>query len=183
MRTSKEPLAELQDLMPPPKLPVGAIGDWHHIENKLGTRLPSDYKEFVRIYGAGAIGEMPICVSSPFSTINNLQQQIDGTTEGYRLMRKLGWELPYSIFPEQNGLLAWGNTGNGDYLNWLTRGDPDTWLIVVWYSAGAEFLRFEIGMVNFLAEALSLRLKVFPSDFLKPPLLYTPSEPVNQIGP
>ncbi|HMF16102.1 MAG TPA: SMI1/KNR4 family protein [Gemmataceae bacterium] len=174
-------MAELQILMPPPQHPVGTAGDWDSVEQKLGTRLPHDYKEFVRVYGAGRIGQMPIHISSPFSKTNNLQQHIDGTNAAYRLMIELGSEVPFPVFPERGGLLAWGNTGNGDYLNWLTKEEPDNWSVVVWDSADVEFLQFRMGMLKFLAEVISLRLDLFPADFLKRPLKYTSSESIDPV--
>lgn len=169
-----EPLDELATLVTVPKTPVGTTGDWESVEQRLGIRLPNDYKQFVRLFGACTIGELiSIHVSSPFSRLNCLDAHIEGTGNGYRLMRKLDCALPFPVFPEPGGLLAWGNTDNGDYLNWLTIGDADNWPIVVWLSG--DFERYEMGIVKFLAEVVSQRLRLFTSDVFAPPVKCIPS--------
>jgi hypothetical protein len=132
----------------------------------------------VKTYGAGSIGQLPLSVSSPFSQSNNLQMHIDGTTAVYHKMVSDGWDFPFSRFPEKGSLLSWGNTGNGDYLNWLIEGTANEWPIVVWQSADAEFSTFRMNMVSFLTEVLSNQLQIFPNSLLQPPFTYMPSLPI-----
>jgi hypothetical protein len=168
-----EPLAELATLVTIPMTPIGTTGDWESVEQRLGIRLPDDYKQFVRLFGACTFGELiPIHVSSPFSRLNSLDAHIEGIGNGYRLMRKFG-PLPFPVYPEPGGLLGWGNTDNGDYLNWLTIGDAENWPIVVWLNG--DFERYEMGIVKFLTEVVSQRLKLFTSDMFPPPVKCIPS--------
>jgi hypothetical protein len=48
-----EELAQIVDLVPEPKVRI----DWERVENKLGRRLPSDYKAFAERFGPGDFGE------------------------------------------------------------------------------------------------------------------------------
>ena len=47
---------ELMAIMPPPEGIALRAGGWEEAESDFGLRLPSDYKEFIEIYGPGAIG-------------------------------------------------------------------------------------------------------------------------------
>ena len=38
--------------------------------------------------------------------------------------------VPYPIYPDQPGLLPWGNDENGNDYYWLTEGAPDTWRVL-----------------------------------------------------
>jgi hypothetical protein len=62
----KNALGKLVKILPPPKKPVEAHGDWRKAEAKLGTSLPDDYKTFIEAYGTGAIS-YELRILSPFT--------------------------------------------------------------------------------------------------------------------
>jgi hypothetical protein len=164
----------LNELMPPPACPIDAAGDWRDGEASLGTGLPEDYKQFIRLYGTGAIGKMPVWV------FNALTQQMKDYNEvvqdAYgKLFEDSPELLPYPLFPRPGGLLYWGATGNGDYLHWLTSGPPNEWTVVVHDFGDMEFMHFNMGMVAFLLSLLRRETELFPGVFFQPPVVFTPS--------
>ena len=60
-------LGELLTVLPPPADVVASVGDWRVIEAQIGVALPSDYKEFVSLYGVGSVRES-IWILSPYSS-------------------------------------------------------------------------------------------------------------------
>lgn len=48
----KSRIDELMQLLPPPVSPCHNRGDWTQVEAALGTRLPTDFKEFTNAYGS-----------------------------------------------------------------------------------------------------------------------------------
>src|SRR5437879_782091 len=60
-------LGKLVEIQPPPELPVGTARweDWPGVETKLGLELPTDYKEYVILYGAGTWANF-FGIQSPF---------------------------------------------------------------------------------------------------------------------
>ena len=119
-------------IMPPPPTPLGAIGEWEKVEEKIGSELPADYKDFVRLYGSGRINNF-IWVFSPFSErINlNLFEQVERQLSALRAVIAEGEKCPYELFPASGGLLPFGLTDNGDVLHWLTLGSANNWVVVV----------------------------------------------------
>jgi hypothetical protein len=49
------PLQQLIALVPPPANPVapGTSEAWSRIETEIGSRLPQDFKDYIKVYGAG----------------------------------------------------------------------------------------------------------------------------------
>jgi hypothetical protein len=160
----------LRTVLPPPASPVdpGDAGRWADIERQVGTPLPSDYKEFVAVYGAGKIGDL-LLVLNPFARNKhlNLLVQIERHLEALRELRETGEDSEYTLFPEPGGLLPWGFSENGDILLWLTEGKPDLWPVVVNVGREPTYERFDMSMTDFLARVLThqVRSEALPEDF------------------
>ncbi len=126
---------ELIKELPPPAEPEDAKGDWAAAEARLGTPFPDDYKQFVSIYGIGAIS-CELTILNPFAkngyvnlfnSLRSIQEYareleadgaIDGTPPFY-----IGGLPP---FPSPGGLIPCAQSGNGDYILWRTRALPST---------------------------------------------------------
>jgi hypothetical protein len=148
------------------------------VESELGTRLPDDYKEFITTYGSGTIGELRVWVFDPFAAdpMHRLNAQAEAIFRAYRTLTHGGYELPYPLFPESDGLLPCGSTGNGDYLHWRTKGTPNRWTVVVWQCAEVEFQDLAPrGLVAFLADLVAGKIAVFPAEFFKPTPHFVPA--------
>jgi hypothetical protein len=68
MAFSRLNLKDLIGLAPPPGSPVdtGSPDQWGEVERALGMPLPSDYKQFINVYGDGEFGDF-LYVFNPFS--------------------------------------------------------------------------------------------------------------------
>jgi SMI1-KNR4 cell-wall len=139
---------------------------------QLGLRLPSDYKQFWRCYGAGEFVDPPrlgIQVWDPFS-----DYYFDKISADCDSLRRWGEAVPYSVYPEVPGLLPWGSDDNGYTLYWLTEGHPDMWPVL--FRPPREhtyFERIDLSMTSYLAGCFSQRIKAWCNH----------SEPVFFCGP
>jgi hypothetical protein len=150
----------LTHVMPPPVDPeeTGSTNEWQSVEETIGTRLPSDYKQYINTYGSGSIGDF-LWPYNPFSRTEalNLMQRNESDLGALREIRELAGEdeVPYPLYPEPEGLLSWGISDNGDVLYWLTQGDPDDWHVIINESRGPWFERFEESATSFLANLIT----------------------------
>ena len=132
----------LKKILPVPETPVENVGDWDAVEERLGSKLPQDYKNFISLYGSGEISEW-ITVFTPFTTQNG----IDLFGIGFGILshyREYYPEphprhFPYTVYPKPGGLLTWGMTRDGDEFFWRTNGRPDRWDVVVHDRGMIEF--------------------------------------------
>jgi hypothetical protein len=161
------PLEALISIAPPPENPSdpGKGKDWTEIETSLGTALPTDYKEFIDLFGTGELAGS-IWVYNPFAVdqernANNLLVRVREVLNIWRSRRtRTGDEgYPYTLYPEPSGLLPWGHVDTGDELFWQTSGDPEQWVVVVSEARGPGFERFEASMTGFLASRFSGKFK------------------------
>ena len=164
----------LAKVVPPPVRPSEAFGGpWEAVEAEVGTALPKDYKEFVRLYGHGEFMEflgvhVPRCRSPYVRFESEIRVVGDVFAEDE--------DLPYAFWPSPGGLLVFGKTDFGDYLFWLTSGPPDTWRVVVWGRGLQEFEAFECGLTDFLAGLATgeINPQDFPQDMLPCDKLFEP---------
>lgn len=168
-------IEKLVRAIPPPLVPFGTFkGPWRPVEEELGTFLPQDYKDYVRIYGRGYLFQF-LGISVPRSLNPNIRLERNArlVSAGF-----VGIEdLPYPIWPKPGGLLSFGGTDNGDELYWLTEGPPESWRVVVWDGDLDSSEVFDCDMTDFLAglatgEILPMQ---FPDDLLPCEKLFQPS--------
>jgi SMI1/KNR4 family protein SUKH-1 len=149
---------------PPPRFP--AILDWEAVEDRLGVRLPSDYKWLVERYGPGSFDDF-LHIFQPGSDLESirLEYQAERTAWALDYLRNGGESVPY----ENSELLSFGRTDNGDTCYWVRRpvDDPEAWTIVVNEARGPHWSTFEHGVVQFVFDVLSgnHHVSVFPDDF------------------
>ena len=161
-------------VVPPPAAPFEAFtGPWEPIEAELGTALPQDYKDFVRTYGSGYFMQF-LGINVPRSENPNVrfESQVPVICSGFLDDE----DLPYPLWPNEDGLLPFGGTDNGDELFWLTRGPPDTWKVVVWDRGLGGFEVFDRRLTDFLAGLATGEIlpKEFPEDLLPSDCLFEP---------
>jgi hypothetical protein len=126
------------------------VPDWEVTERLLGSPLPTDYKELLRVFPAGEFGGTAL-VQPPRATGHEgdllyLFEQV------LRDLRKKKGSL-YAVYPDRPGLIPWANcyAGNAAELFWLAGdGDPDTWPVVLSGRGKPQWERFEVGAVEFL---------------------------------
>ncbi len=147
-------IGSLIALMPPHE-GAGDRVDWDRSRAVWGTRFPSEFVEFMAVYGAGSISDVL------WVTHQNEGGPGDGPYNAwYTPMQDWLIEMsaPYPAWPEPGSLISWGGDANENTFFWSTRGsDPDQWPVVVWEAGafGSEaFIEFECGMVEFLLRVL-----------------------------
>ncbi|WP_330250788.1 SMI1/KNR4 family protein [Nocardia sp. NBC_00565] len=148
-------VAQLSVVMPPSPLGPVIAPPWTRIEEAMAVGLPRDYRDFIDLYGDGAINDelgvnYPAWQQDDTSTLSTL---VDVAEEdnGYGVYESL--EMPFPGYPAPGGLLQWGGNYNGDRLCWLTEGkDPDDWPVVVVFRhiSDPSWRRFDGGMAAFL---------------------------------
>jgi hypothetical protein len=158
-------------IQPPPKpTHVPKRPNWDTTERKLGLKLPTDYKGFIAKFGSGLFANF-IRVFNPFhkDPYISLLDTAKTICDMYRDFKESEGEkvLPFALYPEEQGLLPWGNDENGNYIFWLTKGNASKWPTVVAEGRGPLWQRFDFPMTTFLAKILTkqIRCKIWPTSF------------------
>lgn len=131
-----------------------AARDWAAVESSLGgLALPDDYKKLADNLPGGRFKELVGLV------IPDGDGRYRYGLEDLRRWREDGHgNVPYPLFPEKGGLLAWGDTNQGQGLFWLTGpGSADDWP-VIWASRNYQsWYRYDGTMSQFLLEFVTGR--------------------------
>ncbi|WP_206507528.1 SMI1/KNR4 family protein [Streptomyces chrestomyceticus] len=152
MNSSVQRLAEV---FPPP----GGVQDrdWELVESRLGAQLPADYKELIDAYGGGYFDEA-IWVLEPDSSNKyyDLLNENEGRMEAVARLWELGEARPAQLESDENRLIAWALTEDGDYLYWLVRPgqDPADWTVMIKEGRGSEWEHHPMSCTEFLASVL-----------------------------
>lgn len=147
---------ELVAVVKPPAQPLeaGPVECWNEIQEKLGTKLPDDLRDFGLTYGTGSFSKLGIRVFNPFAAV--FLQWIEEEVGAWRDLKAAEGEeeIPFGVFPESPGLLPWGKDNNGNGLFWLAEGNPEQWPIIV-RGEPPKYARFELPLTSFLAQAFT----------------------------
>ncbi|MDM5247652.1 MULTISPECIES: SMI1/KNR4 family protein [unclassified Lysinibacillus] len=155
---------------------AGDIAKWKEAEKELGTKFPSDYKEFISIYGTGGVCGF-LWIYSPFSSNENLNFFIGSKEDNnayFTSKQEFPDDFPRNLFPEEGGLLPWGVTDNGDVLNWITSDNPEKWSILVYEGRSGVSYEYKNSLAEFLYDVWSgnITCHLFPEDLLENELEY-----------
>ena len=127
--------------------------DWEAVEASLGLTLPSDYKKLADNLPRGRFKDLVGLV------LPDGDGQYRYGLDSLRRWRANGdGDFPYPLFPENGGLLPWGDTFRGQELFWLTGpGSADDWP-VIWASKNYwSWYRYDGTMSQFLVELVTGR--------------------------
>lgn len=161
-----EELAQIVDLTPAPRVRI----DWEQVENKLGRRLPSDYKAFAERFGPGHFDEyIWVAVPRGFGPRLDFFGQLEQSVETLRSLAADGIPVPYPLYPEKGGgLISWGSTIDGEVLYWRTDDDdPDRWSVVLHLHKADDWFEFQGSVTHFLSAILTgqTAVPVLPDGF------------------
>lgn len=164
-------ISELTDVAPPPRRPKdkGNSRQWAGVQRVLGTPLPDDYRDFAIRYGSGCFtdpGRLLLYVWNPFSA--HYSRLLSDACSELRNDRVIPDDVnvPYGVFPNQPGWLPWGNDMDGNFLCWLTEGQPDHWPIILLSPTRAGFQQLQLPLTTFLAKAFTRQLQLILWDHL-----------------
>jgi hypothetical protein len=163
-------IAELKKLVPPPAKPfeVGTLAQWRKLEERLGVKLPRDYREFVFAYGSGLFAGLyrvynPFAASPYLALLPSVERVCGIEREGKSHSGEKYFPSP--IYPEPGGLLPWGNDENGNDYYWRTEGPPTRWIVVQNNNRG-EGLRVQpYSMTGFLVGILRRKIRALASGY------------------
>jgi hypothetical protein len=148
----KTRIERLRELVTPPAAPVCKQRDWRAVESELGTALPTDYKEFIGLFGQGGFVGEKYC--SGIQITSYLTERPDELARGYSAYFSTIDDLPYSVYPRKPGLLGFANYGDKDTIGWNTKGSPDEWDIVYHDPESGFHVVEQTPMLEFLISVL-----------------------------
>lgn len=148
---------QLREVLKPPAEAVesGKGQDWGRITSKFGAPLPTDYMQFIELYGSGEIGGW-LTVFNPFSknpNISLLEQFFYVLSAFSEIKTEFPESCPYPLLFEPGGLLPWGINIDGDIYCWATTGSSGKWKVVV-IARHSEPEEFQCSFSDFLSEAI-----------------------------
>ncbi len=160
-------IEELIAVLPRPANPVlvPSHDEFSLLERELATQLPTDYFEFWRTYGAGAISDF----------LGVLRPQQRAQFKGFvgHALHWLRLDAPkprtnWDPHPAIGGLIPWGGTDNGDVLCWRTIGEPPEWTVTVLPPRTDVVDDYGLTMTRFLSRWIAgdLVVKSFPTDIV-----------------
>jgi len=164
-------IENLVKVIPPPRDPIYAYDDgWDLYERVVHTPLPIDYKELMRLYGAGSFMEFfDICGPRSPTVPGKLEHVVSAAAIEFIQDIQGGFlfdDPPLPIWPRLGGLFACGWTWSGNYIFWLTRGLVSEWPIVIWDRNRQTLEHFEYDLTDFLAGVATgnIRSEIFPAE-------------------
>jgi hypothetical protein len=163
--------------VPPPATPLCPFDDpWEPVEARLGTELPADYKEIVRLYGQGWFMDF-LSIAVPGEP--EQRGSLEGEQDMARDMINAGMPTPYPIWPKPGGLLNVGLTKANDRVFWRTRGPPSEWRIIVWDREAQALEALDCNLAGFLAGLAKgeVQPESFNGRMLYRDASFTPGEP------
>jgi hypothetical protein len=171
-------------LVRPPRKPLeaGNLTGWPAVEQKLGTPLPTDYRDFILTYGTGLFASFYL-IYNPFSVCKwlNLHQQVERLCgEERAFKREFPEVVPYRIFPERPGLLPWAGDENGNYYYWLTEGPPDSWMVISQEGRGEGFREYGRCMTDFFCDVFTGKIEALCGEY--PETEHLVFEPIDNRG-
>jgi hypothetical protein len=138
---------------------TGQPKDWASTAARLGTELPSDYREFIEARGGGYLdGYLYVLEPDAANEYYDLAAGIEERTEAFAYLWDSSEEPPAELREEPGArLIAWGSTDNGEFLYWLARPGqhPDDWAVMINEARGDWYERFDMGFAAFLFAALT----------------------------
>jgi len=158
----------MKQVAPPVEASGAFDGPWAPVEAEIGLVLPTDYKDYVKLYGAGRFLEfLGLYIPRAENPNMRLERMVRVVCEGLTSLSPLE-EPPYPYWPTPGGLLPFGATDNGDELFWLTRGAAEDWKVVIMDRAFGRFETFDCGVAEFLAGLIrgEIEPEGFPDDLL-----------------
>ncbi|MFF7775146.1 SMI1/KNR4 family protein [Streptomyces tanashiensis] len=148
-------LEELRRLMPPTTESDTSV-DWTRMAETWGNRFPEDYRQFIALYGSGAI-ENYLVVQDPEPKGERAPEATGGMLHETANATLVWTKVPKSpeLADAHPTLIAWGADASSDILCWDASGDdPETWPVLVHNRGDNLWRRYDCGMVEFLVRVL-----------------------------
>ncbi|MFI8087977.1 hypothetical protein ACIF9R_06620 [Streptomyces sp. NPDC086080] len=154
--------------------------DWERADAAVGTRLPTDYKEYVRWFGPGDFDAyLIVCVPG---VENSEAEPAARFAREYQEARLLKVDQPQGESTRPPGaragwMVALGFTTGGDGLYRAMSGaDPDRWTVAGQPGRGSDFRYFDGSITAFLHVFLwdTVEMPFIPEAECDPPVPFEP---------
>lgn len=172
-------IKQLQAVLKPPTAPVelGISQNWGRITSKFGFPLPTDYMQFVDLYGSGEIGGW-LTVFNPFSknpNISFVEQFFYVLSSISEIKKEFPESCPYPLLFEPEGLLPWGISIDGDIYCWSTTGSSGKWKIVI-IGRHSEPEEFQYSFSEFLSGVIKGTIESYtiPQEWKNETVIFKP---------
>ncbi|MFE5022086.1 SMI1/KNR4 family protein [Streptomyces sp. NPDC056656] len=153
--TETAALAALRQLMPPTADSDVSV-DWGRVSQSWGKQFPPDYRQFMEVYGAGAIDNFLQILKpeakgdEPESETGGMLHETANAEHAWSTVRRSP-----ELAGAQPELIAWGAAASADVLCWDASGDdPAGWPVLVYNRGDGLWRRYDCGMAEFLARVL-----------------------------
>ncbi|MEU8574856.1 SMI1/KNR4 family protein [Streptomyces asoensis] len=141
---------------------AGDAVDWIAVERSWGTGFPRDYREFIALYGAGAVDDY-LCLLLPEPRAPEGVEPAFQGMETETLNALDLWQHKAPAGSGRSGLIAWGVDSSADILCWrVIEGDPDAWPVVVWNQDDGAWLEYRCGFAEFLCRVFRAQFDACP---------------------
>jgi hypothetical protein len=151
-----EAVEQLTRLLPRPV--AGRPKNWASVTRQLGTELPTDYKEFIDIFGGGSVDGYlwvlePDCANPGYDLLDSVTER----AEALEYLWSSSEEKPARLTEAGARLIAWASTDNGEFAYWLARPGqhPDDWTVMINEARGECWEHFDMGFARFLRSTLT----------------------------
>ncbi|MDE6759820.1 MAG: SMI1/KNR4 family protein, partial [Lachnospiraceae bacterium] len=138
------------------------------VQKELGISFPKDYINFIDYYGTGGIGDFLWFLTLFEEDLNvNYKKRSSVMLDAYQESKqKLPEYYSHNLYLEDNGLLPFAYTDNGDELYWLTKGKPEQWHVVIYESRSPKFYYYAMGLIEFLYKIVKklMSCEIFDDD-------------------
>jgi hypothetical protein len=169
-------LQQLLSTAPPPENPneTGSSKAWEKIDQRLGVKLPKDYKNLINHYGTGSFNDS-ITLFNPFAGNESLNlfhalETHHKATQMAQLVVDSNWTAiqPFELYPAHHGLLPWGSTENFEKnLFWKVDGVPKKWATVFYDLRNGEYEIWKMPCTKLLAGIFTGEIQsvLLPEDY------------------
>lgn len=148
---------DLTRVMTPPRQ-GGEEVDWVHIEREFHIPFPRDFRDFVRIFGAGSLDDyLAILAPVPGNNYIDLIQSSRNFLETLNGVREaLPAEMIYPLESRVGGLVKWAGNEDGDLCFWIASGvDPNAWKVAVYSRTFNDWTEYDCGFAAFLVRIVT----------------------------
>ena len=128
---------------------------WARVNRVWGTAFPSDYVEFMAVYGRGSINNSVHILRAPTVDQAEFERQAEETSRNVAELNEY-LDSDYAGYPTPGGLILWGTDYCGSDAYWKTgAANPDEWPVILYDRGENEWVEYPPGMADLLVAQIT----------------------------